>query len=130
MCESRCVAQGSGALHDKDCMLTSLQPFLAVCIIIPAGCAPIIGTLFWAQYRAKKLGVVATNYGSSEDARIEADSRSLGQKVIGHIIDIDVFGTLSSLGQGGVTTHQLADDSLCDKVSCFSPLAGRASSFL
>jgi hypothetical protein len=64
-----------------------------VCIIIPAGCAPIMGTLYYAQHKAKKLGVVATNYSDEDDAKVaEKANTPLLQRIIGHLVDIDVFG--------------------------------------
>ncbi|KAF5383397.1 hypothetical protein D9757_006152 [Collybiopsis confluens] len=36
-------------------------------IIVPAAVAPITITLYWAQHRAKKLGVVANNVGGTGD---------------------------------------------------------------
>lgn len=65
------------------------------CIIIPVACAPIMGTLFFAQRKAKRLGVVATNYNAEfETARAARDTRSLAKRVLGHLIDVDALGLL------------------------------------
>ena len=64
------------------------------CIIIPAGTAPIIGVLFWAQRRAKKLGVQATNYDykNKEDVAVVRDERPIKERVVSHLFDMDIIG--------------------------------------
>ncbi|GAA5902498.1 hypothetical protein JCM6882_002768 [Rhodosporidiobolus microsporus] len=65
-------------------------------ILIPVTLAPIIVTLFWAQWRAKKLGLDSTdliekNGGTQAAAK---DTRPLGQRLLGYAIDIDALGLL------------------------------------
>ncbi|KAL8278568.1 hypothetical protein RQP46_009060 [Phenoliferia psychrophenolica] len=65
-------------------------------IIMPAAIAPIVATLFWAQHRAKKLGVEATNYRDDKTDKVLSvkDRVSLVQRVRTHLIDLDAFGLL------------------------------------
>ncbi|GJN94076.1 hypothetical protein Rhopal_007140-T1 [Rhodotorula paludigena] len=65
-------------------------------ILIPVTIAPIAGTLFWAQHRAKKLGLDSTdlveaNGGTAAKAK---DTRSLGKRVLSYAIDIDALGLI------------------------------------
>ncbi|KAJ3008676.1 hypothetical protein HKX48_008399 [Thoreauomyces humboldtii] len=66
------------------------------CIILPVGAGPIIATLFWAQNRARKLGVTATNYGTekSDTALAVLDSRPFLSRMKGHLIDLDLVGLI------------------------------------
>ncbi|KAM0755497.1 drug:h+ antiporter [Meredithblackwellia eburnea MCA 4105] len=64
-------------------------------ILIPVTVGPIIGVLAWAQFRAKKLGVVATNYQDGEDAKLESHKDvPIGSLIYNHIIDLDALGLL------------------------------------
>ncbi|GAA6042902.1 hypothetical protein JCM8097_002761 [Rhodosporidiobolus ruineniae] len=65
-------------------------------ILIPVVLAPIIVTLFWAQYRAKKLGLDATdlieaNGGTAAKAK---DTRPWGQRLLSYAVEIDAMGLL------------------------------------
>ncbi|GAA5993628.1 hypothetical protein JCM11641_001034 [Rhodosporidiobolus odoratus] len=65
-------------------------------ILIPTTLAPIIITLFWAQYRAKKMGLDSTdlveaNGGTAARAK---DTRPLMSRFIGHALDIDAPGLI------------------------------------
>lgn len=63
-------------------------------IIVPAAIAPITITLYWAQNRAKKLGVVATNIADEVDApRIVSDKPFLTRFWL-FLIDMDALGLL------------------------------------
>ncbi|KAK4703700.1 hypothetical protein P7C70_g2520, partial [Phenoliferia sp. Uapishka_3] len=64
-------------------------------IIMPAAIAPIVVTLFWAQYRAKKLGVQATNYLDQDDvARTAESEHAFFARMWHHLVDLDAFGLL------------------------------------
>ncbi|KAL8284197.1 hypothetical protein RQP46_004946 [Phenoliferia psychrophenolica] len=65
----------------------------------------LILTLFWAQRRAKQMGVSATNYGDNDDVVLAKINMGVGlnrrQKIaavwkrfIGHLVDLDAFGLL------------------------------------
>ncbi|GAA5833685.1 hypothetical protein JCM11251_003205 [Rhodosporidiobolus azoricus] len=65
-------------------------------ILIPVTLAPIIVTLFWAQWRAKKLGLDSTdliekNGGTQAAAK---DTRPFGKRLLGYAIDIDAIGLI------------------------------------
>ncbi|KAJ3740665.1 drug:h+ antiporter [Lentinula detonsa] len=66
-------------------------------IIVPAAVAPITITLYWAQHRAKKLGVVATNIndatGESDAPRIVSNQPFL-RKFWNFLVDMDALGLL------------------------------------
>lgn len=66
-------------------------------IIVPAAVAPITITLYWAQHRAKKLGVVATNIndatGEVDAPRIVSNQPFL-LKFWNFLIDMDALGLL------------------------------------
>ncbi|BGP20482.1 hypothetical protein JCM10213v2_008643 [Rhodosporidiobolus nylandii] len=65
-------------------------------ILIPVCVAPIVATLAWAQHRAKKLGLDATDLAEKNGgtaARIK-DTRPIAQRVLGWAIDIDALGLL------------------------------------
>lgn len=66
------------------------------CILIPATLAPVIGTLLWAQIRAKRLGLSATNFDEQQGGAIAAakDRRSFGSKLLSWAIDIDALGLI------------------------------------
>ncbi|GAA6059139.1 hypothetical protein JCM10212_003886 [Sporobolomyces blumeae] len=65
-------------------------------ILIPVVLSPIIVTLFWAQFRARKLGLDSTdiaeiNGGTAARAK---DTRSFARRMIGHAIDFDAVGLI------------------------------------
>ncbi|GAA6052826.1 hypothetical protein JCM3770_006271 [Rhodotorula araucariae] len=65
-------------------------------ILIPCVCAPIIGTLFWAQHRAAKLGLDSTDLieqNGGTVARVK-DTRGLGKRALSWAIDIDAIGLI------------------------------------
>ncbi|GAA5982518.1 hypothetical protein JCM10908_006680 [Rhodotorula pacifica] len=66
------------------------------CILIPTTLAPVIGTLLWAQIRAKRLGLSATDYDEQHGGtRVAAqEKRSLGSKLLSWAIDIDALGLI------------------------------------
>lgn len=65
------------------------------CFIIPGGAAPIILTLFRAQWKAKKLGVSATNYHNTPEAEIQLkESRSFFKKIAALFTEIDAAGLI------------------------------------
>ncbi|GAA6017459.1 hypothetical protein JCM10207_008233 [Rhodosporidiobolus poonsookiae] len=65
-------------------------------ILIPVTLAPIIGTLFWAQHRAKKLGLDSTDYVEEKGGRVAAakDTRPFLTRLLSYAIDIDALGLL------------------------------------
>lgn len=66
------------------------------CILIPATLSPVIGTLLWAQLRAKRLGLSATDYHETNGgtAAREKDRRSIGSKLVTWAVDIDALGLI------------------------------------
>lgn len=67
------------------------------CILIPATLAPVIGTLLWAQIRAKRLGLSATDYDEQNGGTAAVavkDRRSIGSKLLSWAIDIDALGLI------------------------------------
>lgn len=65
------------------------------CFIIPGGAAPIIITLFWAQWKAKKLGVSATNYNNVPEAELQLrESGSFLTKIKALFTEIDALGLI------------------------------------
>ncbi|GAA5868058.1 hypothetical protein JCM8547_000791 [Rhodosporidiobolus lusitaniae] len=65
-------------------------------ILIPVTLSPIIGTLFWAQWRAKKLGLDSTdlveaNGGTAAKAK---DTRPILSRLLSHALDVDALGLL------------------------------------
>lgn len=66
------------------------------CILIPATLAPVIGTLLWAQIRAKRLGLSATNFDEQQGGAVATakDRRSFGSKLLSWAIDIDALGLI------------------------------------
>ncbi|KAI5476706.1 MFS transporter, drug:H+ antiporter [Pseudohyphozyma bogoriensis] len=65
--------------------------------IMPASLALITGTLFWGQHRAKKLGVVATEYvdkTGGPTAAAEKDTTPIVRRTFNHFVDMDFFGLL------------------------------------
>ncbi|GAA5884753.1 hypothetical protein JCM3774_005805 [Rhodotorula dairenensis] len=67
------------------------------CILIPATLAPVIVTLLWAQIRAKRLGLSATDYDEQNGGTAAAfvkDRRSIGSKLLSWAIDIDALGLI------------------------------------
>lgn len=65
------------------------------CFIIPAGAAPIIITLLWGQWKAKKLGLSANNYNNDPAHQLRVhDNRSFFQKWLNIFVEIDAFGLL------------------------------------
>lgn len=72
-----------------------LHPDRMFSIVVPAATLAIILTLFWAQHRARKLGVTATNYlGAEETAVAERANVPLTKRLLGHLVDLDAFGLL------------------------------------
>ena len=66
-------------------------------IIVPAAVAPITITLYWAQYRAKKLGVAATNIGAAADgteAPRMVSNKPFLLKFWHFLVDLDAPGLL------------------------------------
>lgn len=62
------------------------------CIIIPVATLPIVVTLLWAQRRAKKLGVVATDYQSSQMSTVQRDTRSFAVRMKDIANGLDLLG--------------------------------------
>jgi hypothetical protein len=66
-------------------------------ILIPATLAPIVVTLYWAQHRAKKLGVLATEYhetAGGPTARAGRSQTPFMKRFFHHVVDVDAFGLL------------------------------------
>ncbi|KAF9065856.1 drug:h+ antiporter [Rhodocollybia butyracea] len=63
-------------------------------IIVPAALAPITVTLYWAQHRARKLGVVATNVGGEVDAPRIVSDKPFFVRLWHFLIDMDAVGLL------------------------------------
>merc|ERR1712093_119608 len=94
------IAQGILRPHlsDEGVLVTDswVWGYAMFIILIPVVCAPIIGTLAWAQRRAKKLGLdatdlVETNGGTAAKVK---DTRPLGRRALGWAIDIDAVGLI------------------------------------
>lgn len=65
------------------------------CFIIPAGALPIILTLYWGQWKAKKLGVHAANYHNDPAHQLRVhDERSFLSKIYALFTEIDTIGLL------------------------------------
>ncbi|KAI5477370.1 MFS transporter, drug:H+ antiporter [Pseudohyphozyma bogoriensis] len=65
--------------------------------IMPASLALITATLFWGQHRAKKLGLVATEYvdkAGGPTAAAAKDTTPIVRRIVNHLIDMDAFGLL------------------------------------
>lgn len=63
-------------------------------IIVPAAVAPITITLYWAQNRAKKLGVVATSIADEVDAPRIVSNKAFLTRFWIFLIDMDALGLL------------------------------------
>ncbi|GAA5894643.1 hypothetical protein JCM8208_006035 [Rhodotorula glutinis] len=92
------IAQGilKPHLNDEGILVTDnwRYGYVVFIILIPVVCAPIIGTLAWAQRRASKLGLDSTDLlettgGTAARAK---DTRSLGKRALGWALDIDALG--------------------------------------
>lgn len=60
---------------------------------------PRLTTVYYAQWKARKAGVVATNYSDAPDARIaEKDRRPIARRALDHLIALDAFGLLLFAG--------------------------------
>ncbi|GAA5883462.1 hypothetical protein JCM16303_003809 [Sporobolomyces ruberrimus] len=67
-------------------------------ILIPVVLSPIAGTLFWAQYRAKKLGLDSTDLveanGGTAAREKTHSNQSFVRSVLNHLIDFDALGLI------------------------------------
>ncbi|BGP11691.1 hypothetical protein JCM10049v2_007611 [Rhodotorula toruloides] len=65
-------------------------------ILIPVTLSPIISTLLWAQIRAKRLGLDATDLVEEHGGTIAKakDTRPLGKRMLSWALDIDALGLL------------------------------------
>ena len=72
--------------------MAELRPLL---IELPTDRALPFSPVYYAQYKARKAGVVATNYSDAPDARAaEKDTRPIARRVVDHLISLDAFGLL------------------------------------
>ncbi|GAA5937910.1 uncharacterized protein JCM15063_005410 [Sporobolomyces koalae] len=67
-------------------------------ILIPVVLSPIVGTLFWAQHRASKLGLDSTDLveknGGTAARGNSLDGRSFLERTRDHLVDFDALGLI------------------------------------
>jgi len=68
--------------------------FARFAIIIPVTTAPIILTLVYGQIRARKLGLLATDYnGGKRQANVQ-QRQPIAQRILNFTIDVDLLGLI------------------------------------